>query len=246
MSGASGYYVYRDGSQVGSPSGTSYSDNLSDTASHSYTVSATNGCGTSGLSSAASGWANATPSVPTGVSASDGVYTNKVSVSWNSVSGAGGYQVWRNTSNSSDTASEIAVLAATGYDDYSITAGVTNYYWVKATNSCGASGFSSPDSGFAAGAAPNRPLISSACLSNHVFLLSISAQLGRVYWIQASADLISWTVLYGATATGSRFDFTDTSAAQFQPAVLSCAGVPLTQPSSPSSRPQRQLQYLHE
>ncbi len=39
-------------------------------------------------------------SAPTGVAASDGTYTDKVTVAWNASTGATYYQVFRNTTNS--------------------------------------------------------------------------------------------------------------------------------------------------
>jgi hypothetical protein len=87
------------------------------------------------------------PSPPTGVSASDGTYTGKVQVSWNASSGAMSYEIWRNTRNKSSTASKIAEVPSSLYDDTSVVARTTYWYWVKAKNSVGTSGFSSSDSG---------------------------------------------------------------------------------------------------
>ncbi|MBI2441474.1 MAG: fibronectin type III domain-containing protein, partial [Lentisphaerae bacterium] len=93
---------------------------------------------------------NQTPSAPTGVSAGDGTYTNKVLVTWNASSGATSYEVWRYTGNDSGAALKISSPDPTGtsYDDTSALAGATYYYWVKAVNAEGASGFSASDSGF--------------------------------------------------------------------------------------------------
>jgi hypothetical protein len=88
------------------------------------------------------------PSAPAGVSASDGAYNNKVHVTWNSVSGSTRYEIWRNTSNSAGSASMLGEFTYY-FDDSSVTPGVTYYYWVKAKSSCGTSGFSSSDSGYA-------------------------------------------------------------------------------------------------
>ena len=70
---------------------------------------------------------------PTGVAATDGSYTDRVRVTWSSVSGATHYIVYRNTMNSSASATALNDwTAGTLHDDLTATAGRTYYYWVKA------------------------------------------------------------------------------------------------------------------
>ena len=104
---------------------------------------------------AVGGSAPTAPSAPTGVSASDGTYTDKVYVSWSASSGATSYTVYRSTS-SSGTKSSLVSTASTSWNDTTATAGTTYYYWVKASNSAGTSGYSSYDTGYRA-SAPSRP-----------------------------------------------------------------------------------------
>ena len=87
------------------------------------------------------------PATPTGVSATDGTSTDYVRVTWGAASGATSYKVYRNTVNNSGSASLIGSPSATSYDDTSAVAGTTYWYWVKATNVNGDSGFSAPDTG---------------------------------------------------------------------------------------------------
>lgn len=101
----------------------------------------------------------AAPSAPTGVAASDGTYTDKVQVSWNAASGATYYQVYRNTSNTTTGASQLtASYVASPYVDITATIGTTYYYWVKACNTVGCSGYSSSDSGWRAYTIPIAPI----------------------------------------------------------------------------------------
>lgn len=90
------------------------------------------------------------PSAPTGVSATDGSSTVNVTVKWNSASGATSYLVYRGTSSSSGSASQIGTSTSTSYTDTSAMPGTLYYYWVKAKNSGGTSGFSSSDTGYRA------------------------------------------------------------------------------------------------
>ena len=117
-----------------------------------YWVRATNLGGTSGWSNSDTGYRKVTaPSAPTGVTASDGLSSTEIVVSWNAVSTAASYEVWRGTSSSSSSASRIASsLTVTSYSDTSAVAGTTYYYWVKATNTGGTSGFSGSDTGYLA------------------------------------------------------------------------------------------------
>ncbi|MBU1856744.1 MAG: VCBS repeat-containing protein, partial [Verrucomicrobia bacterium] len=49
---------------------------------------------------------------PSGVSATEGIYTNRIRVTWQGVAGATGYEIWRSRTNSGDSAGRIASIAA--------------------------------------------------------------------------------------------------------------------------------------
>ncbi|MHC4867781.1 MAG: hypothetical protein ACYTEX_27235, partial [Planctomycetota bacterium] len=150
VSGASEYRVYRDGSPVGSwQPGTSYDDYPGDCVPHDYQVKARNSCGESGLGSPDPGYAGCAPSAPTNVQATDGTHCGFVRVTWNPVSGASEYRVYR------DGSPVGSWQPGTSYDDYPGDC-VPHDYQVKARNSCGESGLSSPDPGYA-GCAPPIP-----------------------------------------------------------------------------------------
>ena len=70
---------------------------------------------------------------PTGVAATDGTYSDRVRVTWNSVALATHYQVYRNTVNASGSATLVNDwTAGLTFDDLTATAGRTYYYCVKA------------------------------------------------------------------------------------------------------------------
>ena len=61
VTGATGYDVYQDGSLAGSVVASPYDHTPGDTAVHTYTVRAKNGCGSSGASEADEGYAAGPP-----------------------------------------------------------------------------------------------------------------------------------------------------------------------------------------
>jgi len=158
-SGASGYQSWRNttdnslsATQIGNTSQLIYDDtNIVHGVKYYYWVKATNESGRSGFSNSDSGYARVPVilSAPTGVLASDGVYNDKVRLTWNASSGASGYQSWRNTTDNSLSATQIGNTSQLIYDDTNIVHGVKYYYWVKATNEDGGSSFSNLDEGYA-------------------------------------------------------------------------------------------------
>ena len=158
--GATGYEVWRftnSNSSLASKiasglSGSPYNDtNVTVAKVYYYWLKATNGAGASAFSLSDSGYAsNSPPAVPTGVTASVN-FSDRIRVSWAASTGATGYAIWRNTNNTSGSATNIAQgIVSPTYDDLSVPQGITHYYWVKATNASGASGFSASASGLRA------------------------------------------------------------------------------------------------
>lgn len=120
-----------------------------DDVNYFYTVKATGPGGTSGHSIGDFGYRYwRAPAAPTGVAASDATFVGKVVVAWTAPSYADTFSVWRHTSDDSGGASQIASgIAGTTYDDETAATGILYYYWVKATNVVGTSGFSASDAG---------------------------------------------------------------------------------------------------
>ncbi len=85
--------------------------------------------------------------VPQNVSATKGTYSDRVEVSWNAVSGATSYKVYRATSASGEKTS-LGSVASSPYPDYSAVAGTHYYYFVTAVNSDGESAYSAAAEGW--------------------------------------------------------------------------------------------------
>lgn len=136
-SGATSYNAYRNGSEVGSASSTSYTDSgLSARTSYTYTVTAVNSAGESAQSSAVAATTQDTsgggiPVAPTGLTISS-TTTRSVTLAWNASSGATGYNMYRN-------GNEVGSSGSTSYTDNGLSAGTTYIYAVTAVNSSGES-----------------------------------------------------------------------------------------------------------
>ncbi len=180
VSGASYYRIYRNTSNYSNgaealsnwQSSTTYDDNSASPGQTYYywvkAATSSSGANSSDFSSYDTGWRKLSP--PANVSASDGTYTDKVRITWNSVSGASYYRIYRNTSNYSSSATALSNWqSSTTYDDNSASPGQTYYYWVKAaTSSSGAnsSDFSSYDTGWIAPSMTNQDSLALVALYN--------------------------------------------------------------------------------
>jgi YD repeat-containing protein len=137
-SGLAGYRVYRGGTQIGTTTGTSYSDTgVVGSTAYSYTVRAYDGAGNS---SASSNTATVTtpdtipPGVPTGLSASAPSST-QVNLAWNAVSDTGGsglagYRIYRGGSH-------IGTTTGTNYTDTGVVGSTAYSYVVSAYDGAG-------------------------------------------------------------------------------------------------------------
>jgi len=156
VSGATGYQVWRStvndsgtAAQIATDSASPYDDGTAVAGTtYFYWVRSVGACGASAFSDSdpgarASGTA---PGAPSRVRATDGT-CNQVTVTWRAASGATGYQIWRGTSTSSAGAVQIGTSATLSFVDSTGVPGTRYYYWVKATNPCGTSGFSNRDRG---------------------------------------------------------------------------------------------------
>ncbi|MEW6127707.1 MAG: cytochrome c peroxidase [Acidobacteriota bacterium] len=86
-------------------------------------------------------------SAPTGVSASDAVYANKIGISWDAIHHATSYRIFRNTVNDPTTAVDLGTTATATFFDTTALTGQTYFYWVRAEGSGAAGGLSLADQG---------------------------------------------------------------------------------------------------
>jgi len=135
-----------------------------------YWIRATNSFGASALSASGAGYCAVTSlSAPANVAASDGVYTNKIRVTWSLVSGANTYQLFRALTANSNELSYAGSTNVNRFDDFTAERELTYYYRVSAAALGGiTSALSSADSGYLADT--NTSGQADLQLSNFIFL----------------------------------------------------------------------------
>jgi len=145
--GADGYYVYRSTSEAESynrvettPSTSYTTSSLSQGTRYYFKVSAWNSAGESPQSSSAS--AITSPSTPSGLTATAASSTS-IKLTWNSVSGATGYRVYRSTNDYSY--SLVRTTSTRSFTNNGLSEDTTYYYRVSAYNSAGESSLSYSD-----------------------------------------------------------------------------------------------------
>ncbi len=123
---------------------------------------------------------------PQDVSATAGTYTNKISISWQSVQGATGYTIWRALENNAHAAERLSAIPAAQqsngrcaaaqpnarqvYDDNSISQLQTYYYWVAATTDQLSSPMSYAAMGYAAIDPQTAKVSADIAVSDFIFL----------------------------------------------------------------------------
>ena len=155
MYGATSYRIYRSTSRgsgyslLGTVTATSYTNTGAKAGTtYYYRVKACNDAGLSPYSNVVSGQSKAVtpkPSAPV-VKIGHSAASGKPMLTWNAVSGATSYKVYRATSQNG-TYSLLGTVTATSYTNTGAKAGTTYYYKVKAVNSAGESAYSNVVSG---------------------------------------------------------------------------------------------------
>ena len=211
--GATSYRIYRSTSRgsgyslLGTTTATSYTNTGAKAGTtYYYRVKACNDAGLSPYSNIVSGQVKtvtpkpAAPVVKIGHSAASG----KPMLTWNAVSGATSYKVYRATSQNG-TYSLLGTVTATSYTNTGAKAGVTYYYKVKAVNSAGESAYSNIVSGQSKAVTP-KP-------AAPVVKIGHSASSGKPMLTWNAVDGAASYKVYRATAKNGAYSVINTTKA---------------------------------
>ena len=213
VDGATSYRVYRATSQngpyrlLGSVTTTTYvNTGAKDGVTYYYMVTAVNDSGESAFSNTVSGQSKAVtpkPSAPV-VKIGNSATSGKPMLTWNAVSGATSYKVYRATSQNG-TYSLLGTVTATSYTNTGAKDGVTYYYKVKAVNSAGESAYSNIVSGQSKSVTP-KP-------SAPVVKIGHSATSGKPMLTWNAVDGAASYKVYRATAKNGAYSVINTTKA---------------------------------
>ena len=213
VEGATSYRIYRSTSRgsgyslLGTTTATSYTNTGAKAGTtYYYRVKACNDAGLSSYSNVVSGKVKsvtpkpAAPVVKIGHSSTSG----KPMLTWNAVSGATSYKVYRATSQNG-TYSLLGTVTTTSYINTGAKDGVTYYYKVKAVNSAGESAYSNTVSGQSKSVTP-KP-------SAPVVKIGHSATSGKPMLTWNAVDGAASYKVYRATAKNGAYSVINTTKA---------------------------------
>jgi len=89
-------------------------------------------------------------SAPTDVTATDGIYSTKVGLRWNTMRGATGYRIFRGISADPAAALDLGTTPENSFFDTTVPQGQTFFYWVRSENTSETSSLSQAEQGFRA------------------------------------------------------------------------------------------------
>ena len=165
VAGVTGYDVLRDGNKIGSSIGiqTIYQDTSALPGIHyTYTVKSVTAAGSSAASVGDVGYRGALE-IPTEVAASDGTFTDKISITWIAAYQATGYEILR-------AGVKIATVGASplAYDDTTAAIGTVYPYAVRAIRPTGLSALSVANSGWRNVVAPLSVVASAGTFTDKI------------------------------------------------------------------------------
>jgi fibronectin type 3 domain-containing protein/V8-like Glu-specific endopeptidase len=240
-SGVTHYQVYRAESAggakslLGSPAGCSYDDTLAAVSvTYYYWVKACNGSRCSDYSAYDTGWrasSGSPPATPLNADASDGAYADKIRITWSPSSGAAYYEVYRST-----TVNGTKYLQGSptdpAFDDYSAEPGPSYYYWVKACNGFGCSGFSMYDDGWRKCSPPTNVQASDGDFADKVQITwTPSAGASHYFVLRASSPDGQW-FLIDNPSTASYDDYSVSIFNTYYYYIYACYGLTCSDPSA--------------
>lgn len=201
VAGATGYTIWRGPNggglvQIASvgAGATTHADNSAAAGTlYAYAVRATHALGATDASATDTGWRNL--DAPTGVAATDGVYTDRIRLSWTAVAGATGYRVLRLLPGGTETPLPDLAAGTTLFDDTTPGALLSVRYRVRALSAPGATPPSVADFGWRNIPAPTSVAASDGAHTDKVAITWSDVPQATEYRVRRSVNGGAFTVV---------------------------------------------------
>jgi|GEM_PF-162543 len=144
--------------------------------------------------------------VPNMVTASDGVFVNRVAVTWNPVRGALTYRVYRCLDRGNSCGTPIGIRSGTSLNDGKGNPGQVYYYRVKACTASTCSKFSVADSGLRGSVKPTGVVASDGTHTDRVLITWNAVTGTTLYQVYRCLDRGNTCGVPIANTTGTRFN----------------------------------------
>lgn len=211
VSGAINYDVYRavgtNGTKelIGSGDGSLRFDDITALPGITYTywLKACVNQNCSVFSSATTGWRSL--NVPVNLFASDGASTSSINLTWDVVTDASSYRVFRSTSMTGKK-SLINTISSTSYVDQGAAAGPIYYYWVTSCVNKNCSNYSSAESGYRLLTSPATMSASDGKYTNYVQISWPKVKNATQYIVYRASSSDGEKVVIGSTSKTSFSD----------------------------------------
>ncbi len=155
---------------------------------------------------------------PAAISASDGIYTNLVTITWDPVNTVTSYDLSCGTNSTAEGSWLVSRIGGTSYQDSNATPNVAYYYKVRARNIYGTGPFSTNDLGYCGSvpAAPTNLTASDGTFSNYIFVSwpQVTNAAGYDLWRTASTDSVAYVELvtnFAAAPISGRIYYPDSN-----------------------------------
>jgi fibronectin type 3 domain-containing protein len=161
--------------------------------------------------------------IPVNLQASDGTLTDKVLISWDSVSGATSYKVYR-AGSSGGIKTLLGSPTSVTFADTTSIPGVTYYYWVKACIGAECSDLSILNTGWRKLSAPTNLQASDGTYKDKVLLTWTASSGATSYNVYRATSSGSAKTLLGSPAGATYADTTATPGVTYYYWVKACIG----------------------
>ena len=174
---------------------------------------------------AASGLTGGPPAAPLNLVASNGLYTDKILLTWGIVSGAVKYKIYRNLNLLAETTGTLDTNNNIAYDDTSAVPGILYTYIVTAVNNTGESSQSNSDTGSRKLSVPSSITVSQNTYKDKINLSWSTVNGAESYLLYRSAENSTDNMVYLTETTNTHYTDINAPGAYYYYSIISSSDI---------------------